>query len=200
MAPTDRAVEFTCQYDRWRGCRIGRDDAGPHDQTSKHGTPSAGIDRDARIDMTFTDLLGSSTAVVDLVSGSLMEAGMFYPSGARETRVANQSATLPGFSLEPTGFTGKEEDEEVGLTYFERIRTWYAVDVPAVDGYAVDVPAVDVPAVDVPDTRSTTLLNDGRGRSCRSRGSNARDRKRLRPLRQRRDAPSGSRWRQRPSR
>jgi len=83
--------------------------------TWKHGTPAAGIDRDARIAMSFTDMLGSSTAVVDLVSGSLMEAGMFYPSGARETRVVNQTAT---FSLEPTGFTGKEEDEEVGLTYF----------------------------------------------------------------------------------
>jgi len=85
--------------------------------TWKHGTPSVGIDRDARISMSFTDMLGSNTAVVDLVSGSLMEAGMFYPSGARETRVVNDSVA-GGFSLEPMGFTGKEEDEEVGLTYF----------------------------------------------------------------------------------
>ncbi len=77
---------------------------------------SAGFERDARIALPLTNLIRSTTAVVDLVSGELIEAGTYYPNGARETLRANED--VQRFALEPIGFTGKESDDEVGLTYF----------------------------------------------------------------------------------
>ncbi len=80
-----------------------------------------------RITMAIGNLVGSTSAVIDLPSGELLEATGFYPNGAREHWLAAEeigpSPSQPSVSaaqipLEPVGFTGKEADEEVGLTYF----------------------------------------------------------------------------------
>ena len=72
------------------------------------------FDRNRRITYALTDLLQTSGAVVDLVSGELLELSTYYPNGARENLWASDSNA----PLEPMGFTGKEADEEIGLTYF----------------------------------------------------------------------------------
>jgi len=76
----------------------------------------AGFQRDARITWNGTDLLGTVGAVVDLVSGSLLERSTYLPSGVRETFRMNDD--VAAVQAEPLGFTGKEADEEVGLAYF----------------------------------------------------------------------------------
>ncbi|MFN9812594.1 MAG: RHS repeat-associated core domain-containing protein, partial [Deltaproteobacteria bacterium] len=53
-------------------------------------------------------------AVVDLLSGDLVEVSTYYPNGARENLWTND-ALVP---LEPMGFTTKEADAEIGVTYF----------------------------------------------------------------------------------
>ncbi|MFO0713333.1 MAG: RHS repeat-associated core domain-containing protein [Sandaracinus sp.] len=79
------------------------------------GTRDDGLDRDQRITISLTDLIQSTTAVIDLATGEFVETGSYYANGARETYRSNESATV---APEPMGFTGKEADEEVGLTYF----------------------------------------------------------------------------------
>ncbi|UJR84230.1 SpvB/TcaC N-terminal domain-containing protein [Sandaracinus amylolyticus] len=79
------------------------------------GAIASGLDADHRITLAIPDLLGTSSAVIDLASGELVEASTYYPNGARETVRTSDRGDLP---LEPMGFTGKEADEEVGLVYF----------------------------------------------------------------------------------
>ncbi|MEM9074412.1 MAG: RHS repeat-associated core domain-containing protein, partial [Myxococcota bacterium] len=82
----------------------------------KGAPPATGFSRDTRITYAISDLLQSTAAVVDLVSGELLEYTTFHPNGARETHLVNDA--VERFSTEPLGFTGKEADEEVGLIYF----------------------------------------------------------------------------------
>jgi RHS repeat-associated protein len=94
-----------------------------------------GLDRDHRITFNTSDLLGTTTAVVDLVTGELTECSTYYPGGARETYLTTPDADL---QPEPMGFTGKEGDEEVGLVYFgeryliPRIARWASPDPLAI--------------------------------------------------------------------
>lgn len=81
----------------------------------RSGTRDDGLDRDQRITIALTDLIQSTTAVIDLATGELVETGSYYANGARETYRSNETETV---TPEPIGFTGKEADEEVGLTYF----------------------------------------------------------------------------------
>jgi RHS repeat-associated protein len=83
----------------------------------KDGEPLAGLDPGHRVTVALADLLGTTAAVVDLPSGELLEAGTYLPTGVRETLRTGDEADVP---LEPRGFTGKEADAEVGLTYFGR--------------------------------------------------------------------------------
>ncbi|MFO0713639.1 MAG: RHS repeat-associated core domain-containing protein [Sandaracinus sp.] len=53
--------------------------------------------------------------MIDLATGELIETGSYYANGARETYRSNETETV---AAEPMGFTEKEADEEVGLTYF----------------------------------------------------------------------------------
>ena len=71
------------------------------------------FDRDARLTASVPDLLQSSVATLDLMTGELLERGTYLPSGVRETlhSVRDKGA----FQLEPVGFTGKEGDDEVGF-------------------------------------------------------------------------------------
>lgn len=80
------------------------------------GGGGTGFDRDARVTLAMTNLLQSTAGVVDLVTGALLEVATYYPNGARETLRANSD--VEEFALEPVGFTGKEDDSEVGLVYF----------------------------------------------------------------------------------
>ncbi|MBX7194046.1 MAG: hypothetical protein K1X94_18470, partial [Sandaracinaceae bacterium] len=77
-------------------------------------TRDDGLDRDQRITIALTDLIQSTTAVIDLATGELVETGSYYANGARETYRSNETETV---AAEPMGFTEKEADEEVGLTY-----------------------------------------------------------------------------------
>lgn len=93
------------------------------------------IDPDHRITFALTNLIQSTSAVVDLLTGELVEAGGFCPNGARETQLgADDEVGGAQNPLEPLGFTGKEADEEVGLTYFgerylvQRIGRWATPD------------------------------------------------------------------------
>jgi len=76
-------------------------------------TPGA-VDPKHRVTFAVSNLIQSTSAVVDLMSGELVEAGGFYPNGAREEWLGADE----GLPLETVGFTGKEADEEVGLVYF----------------------------------------------------------------------------------
>lgn len=75
------------------------------------------LDREMRATVDLSDVISSTTAVIDLVSGSLVETSNYYPNGARESYRAPDT-TGEAIAAEPKGFTGKEADEEVGLTYF----------------------------------------------------------------------------------
>lgn len=81
----------------------------------KGAAEGAGLDRDHRVTFAVSDLLGSTSAVIDLRSGEALEAMTFYPNGARETWLSQDDVSL---APERAGFTGKEADEEVGLVYF----------------------------------------------------------------------------------
>lgn len=67
-----------------------------------------------RIAIAVRDGLGSTVASFDGRTGDILEAGQYLPSGVRESFLSGGSGT----PSEPSGFTGKEADEEVGLTYF----------------------------------------------------------------------------------
>jgi RHS repeat-associated protein len=80
---------------------------------------SALIDPEQRITFAVTNLIQSTSAVIELTTGELVEVGGFYPNGAREEQLgASDEVGGAALPLEPVGFTGKEADEEVGLTYF----------------------------------------------------------------------------------
>lgn len=79
----------------------------------------ANFETDVRITVPLQDLLQTTVATMDLVSGELLEVGTFYPSGNRETlRARDSSVDGQTFQLEPMGFTGKEGDDDVGVVYF----------------------------------------------------------------------------------
>ncbi|MCA9610171.1 MAG: hypothetical protein KC619_31460, partial [Myxococcales bacterium] len=71
--------------------------------------------RDERLVLPLTDLIQTTSAALDVRTGWLTEASTYYPSGGRETFLADHTAEV---QPEPMGFTGKEAEEEVGLVYF----------------------------------------------------------------------------------
>ncbi len=83
----------------------------------KHHDPSPtyALARDVRMTYALSNLIGSTSAVLDLYSGELLEYDTYYPNGAQETE-RDQSAV--SMQPEPLGFTGKEADSEVGVAYF----------------------------------------------------------------------------------
>jgi len=74
----------------------------------------SGIDPNHRITFAIRGPLGSTAAVIDLESNELLSYETRYPNGTRETLTVSDTP-VPG---EPNGFTGKESEDEVGLTYF----------------------------------------------------------------------------------
>ena len=93
------------------------------------------LENDTRLTYAITDLIQSTSSVVDLWSGELLELNTYYPNGAQETQWTQEEVSL---EVEPLGFTGKEADSEVGVTYFgerylvERIGRWASPDPLAV--------------------------------------------------------------------
>jgi len=81
----------------------------------KDSSPVTGLDGDHRITFALGDMLGSTAAVVDLLSGEFVESSTYYSNGSRESYRAPDTENV---AAEPNGFTGKEEDAEVGLVYF----------------------------------------------------------------------------------
>ena len=81
----------------------------------RHTGAGATFDRERRLTLAISDLIQTTSAVLDVHSGALLECSTYYPNGARETFL-NQDDVL--VAPEPMGFTGKEADEEVGLVYF----------------------------------------------------------------------------------
>ncbi len=90
-----------------------------------------GLDKDVRITVPITDAIGSTTAVIDVLSGDVVETAVYYPNGAHESYRAPDVELI---AREPSGFTAKEHDEEVGLVYFgeryliPRIGRWASPD------------------------------------------------------------------------
>jgi len=94
-----------------------------------------GVERRQRLTLPLRDQIGTAGAVVDLESGHLFELSTFTPNGARETHWTTDEVSVAPNRL---GFTGKEEDEEVGITYFgqryliARIGRWASPDPLAI--------------------------------------------------------------------
>ena len=81
----------------------------------KHDSLDENAHQNRRLTVPLTDIIQTTAATLDLISGDLLEASTYYPNGARETLWAD---TTDPSAAEPMGFTGKEADEEVGLVYF----------------------------------------------------------------------------------
>jgi len=79
------------------------------------GAPIPSVDPEHRITYALPDLVGTTSAVLDLRRGELLETSSYYPNGAQETLRVRDDVEIP---VEPNGFSGKEADAEVGLTYF----------------------------------------------------------------------------------
>jgi len=100
---------------------------------------------DQQMFLSFSNHLGSTSAVVDYSDGTLVEWRTNYAYGADESHWKNTSddSLNPGTpkydnAEEPYGFTGKEEDKEVGLHYFGAryysayLGRWLSPDPPVV--------------------------------------------------------------------
>src|SRR5690606_22281553 len=87
--------------------------------------------RHRRLTVPLTDIIQTTAATLDLLDGDLVEVSTYYPNGARETLLIDEDDPS---ATEPSGFTGKEGDEEVGVTYFgerylvARIGRWASPD------------------------------------------------------------------------
>jgi len=92
-----------------------------------------------QIFLSFSNHLGSTSAVIDYESGALVEWNTYYAYGADESRWKNTDAQYDN-AEEPYGFTGKEEDDAVGLHYFgaryysSHLGRWLTPDPPVIHG------------------------------------------------------------------
>jgi RHS repeat-associated protein len=92
--------------------------------------------------LEFTDSLGSTSAVVNKATGELVERTTYYAYGGVESdyRAADQSSFWEDYK-----FTGKENDLEVGLTYFgaryysPELGRWLSPDPLAIHGASGDL-------------------------------------------------------------
>ena len=84
-------------------------------KAGEHTGSAFEVDKDHRVVIAYVNLVQSTASTQDLVSGLLVEQTTFLPNGVRETSRTSDAGSVQG---EPLGFTGKEEDEEVGLVYF----------------------------------------------------------------------------------
>lgn len=99
------------------------------------------FESEPQVFLNFTNHLGSTTAVVDYSDGTLVEYTTNYAYGADESRWKNPDTKYDNAD-EPYGFTGKEEDTDVGLHYFgaryysSYLGRWISPDPPVIHGSA----------------------------------------------------------------
>jgi RHS repeat-associated protein len=92
-----------------------------------------------QIFLTFANHLGSTSAVTDYANGNLVEWKTSYAYGADESGWKNSDPAYDNAD-EPYGFTGKEEDVDIGLHYFgaryysSYTARWLGPDPPVVHG------------------------------------------------------------------
>ena len=100
---------------------------------------SSTFETDPQIFLTFSNHLGSTSAVTDYADGTLVEWKTNYAYGGDESGWKNGDPKYDNAD-EPYGFTGKEEDTEVGLHYFgsryysSYLGRWLSPDPPVVHG------------------------------------------------------------------
>ena len=100
---------------------------------------SSNFETDPQIFLTFSNHLGSTSAVTDYEDGTLVEWKTNYAYGGDESGWKNGDPKYDNAD-EPYGFTGKEEDVEVGLHYFgaryysSYLGRWLSPDPPVVHG------------------------------------------------------------------
>ena len=82
--------------------------------SNARGSGYAPLDADHRATIALSDLIGSSSAVIDLTSHEVVESSTYLPGGGRESFRSDGGKV----GAEPDGFTGKEGEDEVGVTYF----------------------------------------------------------------------------------
>src|SRR5439155_7099322 len=91
--------------------------------------------------LTIADTLGSTSAVVDKATGELVERLTYFPYGGVESEY--HSPDWASFS-ESYKYTGKEDDTEIGLTYFGArfysrfLGRWLSPDPLAIHGLGGD--------------------------------------------------------------
>ncbi len=92
-----------------------------------------------KIFLSFSNHLGSTSAVIDYDTGDLVEWNTHYAYGADESRWKNTDPKYDN-NEDPYGFTGKEEDKAVGLHYFgaryysSYLGRWLSPDPPVIHG------------------------------------------------------------------
>ncbi|MCP4640031.1 MAG: hypothetical protein GY851_06350, partial [bacterium] len=150
-----RGVQLTDPADSGNPAPIGRTYAGPTWGTfdnivdSRKVVYSSGLRVEWEHDgstfgaekkfLSFSNHLGSTSAVIDYDTGDLVEWKTNYAYGADESHWKNEEVKYDN-AEEPYGFTGKEEDEAVGLFYFGAryysayLGRWLSPDPPVVHG------------------------------------------------------------------
>lgn len=116
------------------GMRLGRVVLEPENQ----GEPRSPNTNPLHVFLELPDHLGSASIVIDRDTSELVEARTYQPYGATESDYRPER--WKGFR-EDYGFTGKEEDVEVGLTYFgKRFLSTYLGRWMSADPLAVHAP------------------------------------------------------------
>lgn len=110
---------------------------------SNRSMPAAGADGSpVHVFLALGDHLGSTSFVIDKDSGEVVERSMYQPFGAIES---DMRPTRWAASREEFKFTGKEEDIEVGLTYFgaryyqAQLGRWASADPLTIHGLGGDI-------------------------------------------------------------
>ena len=123
------------------GTRLVKYASGARMQWKSTGDPitPAVLATTPQIFLTLANHLGSTSAVIDFLTGALVEWKTNYAYGADESGWKNPNPIYDNAD-EPYGFTGKEEDVEIGLHYFgaryysSYTARWLGPDPPVVHG------------------------------------------------------------------
>jgi RHS repeat-associated protein len=134
----DELVETEVPYLFANGVRLGRVVV----ENSETGEPRLESSSRQHVFFELGDHLGSTSVVLDKATSELVEKATFQGYGAKESDY--RPARWQGFR-EDYGFTGKEEDVEVGLQYFGKrflspyLGRWVSADPLGVHAYGGDL-------------------------------------------------------------
>jgi RHS repeat-associated protein len=131
------------RYEEVEGTRLVKYAFGARVQWKvEDGEDGLDLSEEPQIFLSFSNHLGSTTAVVDYGDGTLVSYRTSYAYGSDESEWKNSDPKYDNTD-EPYGFTGKEEDEDVGLHYFgaryysSYLGRWISPDPPVVHGGAI---------------------------------------------------------------